>query len=80
MSEEQIKSLKELCKQGCTDSDIEDWCEEHGVPEKQAFHQVAVWLAPKCCQGCMYIDFYDSAHPCNSCCRNKQDYYRRSEE
>ena len=72
MNEKQIKHLKDLCyKEGCTDSDIVEWCEENDVSKKEAFHQVAIWFVPEHCKKCKYVDFYSNLYPCNDCCMNK---------
>lgn len=59
----------------CTDSDIEDFCDKHKVAYRDAFHTLAIWCAPECCQGCKHIDLYPSMPPCASCSRGKEDYF-----
>ena len=59
MTEEQKREMHKLWSDGCSDSDIEDFCERTGVPVKDVFHQVAEWRVPDCCKGCKHIDFYN---------------------
>ena len=75
MTNENIRKLKLLVEQGCTDSDIEDFCEENDIDTGEAFRLVAEWSAPNCCQGCIHIQLYPDMSPCCNCCRAKSDYY-----
>ena len=77
MTSEQLKKLRELCENGCTDSDIEDFCGEHKLSRNEVFTKIAEWTIPSCCQGCMYMTMYPSMPPCPSCSRGKKDHYAK---
>ena len=77
MTDKQKETLRNLCRQGCTDSDIQDFCEEQGISRKEAFHQVSEWTAPDCCRRCIHIDMYPNMPPCPSCSRSKKDLYTK---
>lgn len=80
MAQEKMQELRELCESGCTDSDIEDFCEENAISEKEAFHLIATWSAPECCRKCKHVDFYNSMYPCSVCSRPLKDMYEEYEE
>lgn len=76
MTEAQKLELLEMEKKGCTDSSVEDFCERNGISPRAAFHQLAIWNAPKQCKGCGHIDMFASIPPCSSCARaHTKDYY-----
>lgn len=79
MPEEWVKELRKLHDNGCTDSDIEDFCTQYNVPQDIAFHHIEEWNAPDCCKGCKYLFCYNSAYPCTVCSRNKKDMYATKE-
>lgn len=61
---------------GCTDSDLEDFCEENKIPQRVVFHTVAILNAPACCKKCKNVDLYASMYPCLSCRRaHPIDYF-----
>lgn len=64
-----------------TDSDIEDFCEELHVDERDAFHYLAELRTEYTeCKGCEYIEFFGSGmYPYNSCRRGKKDYFKKAE-
>lgn len=64
-----------------TDSDIEDFCEEFGVDERDAFRYLAELQTEHTeCKGCDYIEYFGSGmYPCNACRRGKKDMYKRAE-
>jgi len=76
MTDRQKELLTQLHKDGCTDSDIEDFCEEHNISKKDAFRFVIELIAPQQCKGCKYIG-YRSIYPCNACSRARilKDHY-----
>lgn len=78
MTEFKKKLLKQLHDNGCTDSDIEDFCEKYGVKENEAFHYVAELIAPPQCKGCKHVDFFRNLYPCNDCSRAGIDHYEAS--
>ena len=67
--------LIEMIKDGCTDSVIEDFCEERHLNPSDAFHFIAVQHAPNCCKSCNHVDYFPNMFPCSRCCRTKRDYY-----
>ena len=70
------KEIKNLLNKGCTDSDIEEFCEENKAPLKQTFRYIAELTAPKQCKGCKHIELVPSMPPCTSCCRiHQKDYF-----
>lgn len=80
MTNENIRKLQLLVEQGCTDSDIENFCEENGADMGEAFQLVAEWAVPDCCQGCNYIQLWPAMSPCCNCCRAKPDHYTARKE
>lgn len=78
MTKKQLKELKTLYDNGCTDSDIEDFCENNKVNYREAFLQIDIWNAPDCCKDCKHVSFFASMYPCNSCSRAHQtDYFEK---
>ena len=59
----------------CSDSDIEDFCEEHKIPLKQAYEFIDENRVPECCKGCKYVGMFDNMHPCDDCSRPREDMY-----
>ena len=78
MTIQQTKELQKLHNRGCTDSDIEVFCDTYHVRQKEAFHQIAEWSVPVCCKGCKNVEMFSSMPPCTSCCRSKEDLYEES--
>lgn len=77
MTKIKLQKLKELHDNGCSDSDIEDFCKKNKVSQKEAFHLISTWIAPDCCQGCKHIDFYPDMPPCLHCSRIRKDMYEK---
>ena len=77
MTNEHKEALTILFSKGCTDNDIMDFCEAHKIPYKEAFHLFAEYKAPKVCEGCKHVDYYNSMYPCNSCSRPLKDLYEK---
>ena len=76
--EEELKKFYESDK--CrTDSNVEDFCDEHNLPYGEAFHLISKWSAPECCRTCKYVSFYCSMYPCTECSRPKKDMYKAEE-
>lgn len=77
------KELSEIMKKGCSDSDIEDFIEEHSESEldgKEVWNFVYEWYAPKECRGCEHIQ-REGMYPCTNCSRRlvvKDHYQKRS--
>lgn len=69
LTNDDVKFLKDFITKGCSDSDIEDYCYEHNLSPKSAFHFISVEEAPACCKECKFVDFYASMYPCTSCVR-----------
>ncbi len=75
MTTNQKNKLRRLYVRGCTDSDIEDFCDRNGVNAGEAFALVARWMAPKCCKGCRHVGLFPSMYPCTSCSRPRPDLF-----
>lgn len=75
LSKKQLELLKEFISKPCTDSGVRDFCEEHKIPLRAAYHQIAIWYAPEECIGCVNIEMRPSMPPCPSCRRGKKDLY-----
>ncbi len=76
LTENEQNKLKELTAKGCTDSDIENFCEENKVSLKAALCYVSELYAPLQCRGCKNVDFYPNMSPCIYCCRiHQKDYF-----
>lgn len=63
-----------------TDSDIEEYCDEHDLSRKDVFHYVAEVLVPDCCKGCKYTDHFNNIYPCNVCSRTYADFYEKEDK
>lgn len=73
-----INELYELRKDGCSDSDIEDFISDHRLSRKEAgevWLQIAIWNAPECCKPCKHVQLYRSDYPCTYCSRPLADMY-----
>lgn len=71
------EELGKLLEKGCSDSDIEDFVDEHpDVDGKDIWDYVFEYNAPEGCRGCKYIQ-YSGMFPCNRCLRrvNVKDFY-----
>lgn len=82
-SEEHKSELREKLTNDnhTTDSDIEDFCDEHDLPRKNVFHYIATQLAPDVCKGCKYVDQYNSLYPCKMCSRaHHEDFYEKEDK
>lgn len=78
MTKKQLEELKTLYDNGCTDGDIEDFCEDNKVSYKEAFLQISIWEAPECCKNCKHVSFYPNIPPCSCCSRARQtDYFEK---
>ena len=76
MTKNQLEKLKELHENGCSDSDIEDFCTDNKVSCREAFLQIDIWNAPDCCKNCKHVSFFASMYPCTSCSRaHQKDYF-----
>ena len=69
--------LEKILEKGCSDSDIEDFVDEHPeVNGRDIWDYVCEHDAPARCKGCKYIQMYGMA-PCIKCSRRVKlkDYY-----
>ena len=69
--------LTEIIKDGCTDSDIEDFIDNHpDISGKTIWNFVYEMDAPDACKGCTNIQM-TGMHPCINCSRRVvlKDYY-----
>ena len=81
-SKEKIKTnwkedIDKILKNGCTDSDIMDYIEEHPkVRGRLVWDYVYESTAPEACKGCKHIQM-KGMYPCHSCTRQEhlKDYY-----
>lgn len=70
--------IKTIVENGCTDSDIEDYIEQHSeLDGKEVWDYVYELDAPDTCKGCEFIQM-SGMYPCNVCIRRNQlkDYYK----
>ena len=79
LTEQDKANLTALHEKGCTDSVIEDYCEDNKVREDEAFHFIMSLIVPEPCKGCKHIDFYMDMYPCNDCSRCCEDHYEKEE-
>lgn len=73
--------LTELLKHGCSDSDIEDFVDEHpDINGKDIWDYAYEYSAPIECKGCAHIQLKDT-FPCTKCSRINElkDYYKERE-
>lgn len=71
------EEVKQIVEKGCTDSDIEDYIEEHSnVNGKEIWNYVSELDALSECKGCKYIQM-TGMNPCICCSRRVKlkDYY-----
>ena len=69
--------LKKIIENGCSDSDIEDFVEEHSdINGRDIWDYVYEYSAPDECKGCKYIQL-SGMMPCIICSRRfyTKDYY-----
>ena len=69
--------LKKLIESGCSDSDIEDFVDEHPeVNGREIWDYVCEYDAPEACKGCKHIQM-SGMMPCMICTRRVylEDYY-----
>ena len=75
------KEIDKIIENGCTNSDIEDYVENHPeINGKEIWDYVSELSAPKACKGCKYIELIGMGR-CLSCVRQPdlQDYYEKRE-
>ena len=71
------EELKRIIEKGCTDSDIEDFKDEHPeIKAKDIWDYVYEYDAPNECKGCRFIQM-SGMMPCIRCSRRVvvKDYY-----
>ena len=74
------EELTKILEAGCSDSDVEDFIEDHIFPPdvtgKDVWDFVYEYHAPQQCKGCRFIQ-NEGEFPCNRCSRivNIKDYY-----
>ncbi len=71
------EELQKIIENGCTDSDIEDFVDEHlEINENDIWNYVYEYHAPDACKGCKFIQM-SRMIPCIRCKRkvNLKDYY-----
>ena len=68
--------LNKIMEYGCTDSDIEDFIDEHPEADENIWDYVYEYYAPDGCKGCKYIQM-SGWMPCIRCSRrfHAKDYY-----
>ena len=83
-----LELIKEFCLllEGCSDSDIEDFINDHhlsGEEAKEIWEIVAISNAPDCCKDCLFVAYFPDMHPCDRCIRPRQhiykDYYEKKQ-
>lgn len=70
------ENLKRILENGCTDSDIEDFIDEHPETASFIWDFVYEYIAPAECKGCKYVQM-SGMMPCINCSRRVKvkDYY-----
>lgn len=70
--------LNKILDNGCTDSDIEDFIDEHPEVDENIWDYVYEYCAPDVCKGCKHIQM-SGMMPCMMCSRRVKvtDYYER---
>lgn len=74
------EELRRLVDNGCTDSAIRDFIDEHpDVNGHEIWDYVSELNAPNSCKGCKYIQM-SGMFPCNKCSRRVtlKDYFESS--
>lgn len=80
LSETHRELIARMDENGCTDSDLYDFCKIHKVNLKEASRYIAELNAPPQCSGCNHIEMvvpYASMYPCTACSRICKDMYER---
>ena len=75
------EEISKIVMSGCTDSDIEDYLEDHpDISGKEVWDFVCVLRAPAECKGCKHIQMA-GMYPCNACHRGEKtkDFYEPNE-
>lgn len=76
------ETLKKIIENGCTDSNIEDFVDEHpDVDAKEIWDYAYEYNAPEECKGCRFIQL-SGMMPCTNCSRRNKlkDYYMPREK
>lgn len=70
--------LNKILDNRCTDSDIEDFIDEHPEVDENIWDYVYEYYAPDVCKGCKHIQM-SGLIPCVMCSRvnELEDYYER---
>lgn len=80
MTKQNIKDLIKIREsENYTQSDIECYCDDHGIDYDAAFDIIATMRElPEYCVGCKHSAFYSNLspmYPCNCCSRIMRDMY-----
>ena len=80
MTKQNIEDLLKIRKsENYTQSDVECYCDDHGIDYDAAFEMLCIAEAlPECCVGCKHSAFYSNLspmYPCNCCERIMKDMY-----
>lgn len=76
------QEIKRIVQNGCSDSDIEDFVDEHpDINGKDVWDYVYELGSPEHCHGCKYIQ-YEGQYPCDRCSRKviTKDFYEAREK
>lgn len=79
MTEEQKRQLQEFLERGCSDDDLCDYIEEHGLNARDVWLFEAELYAPEYCKGCKHILCIYGERPCTRCSRGRTDMYEKRE-
>lgn len=79
LNKELTLALLTLCYHGCTDSDIEDFCSENNLVQREVFKLIDIFTAPPCCKTCANVGLRPM-YPCNDCSRPLTDRYQHDED
>ncbi len=80
MTKQNIEDLIKIREsENYTQSDVECYCDGHGIDYDEAFDVIATMrILPECCSGCKHSAFYSNLspmYPCNCCARIMRDMY-----
>ena len=72
---EHIETVRRIRDGFFSDSDIEDFCDEHKIPYRDAYDFIDKNRVPPCCKGCKHVGMFDNCYPCDVCSRPRKDMY-----
>ena len=74
---EHIETVRRIRDGFFSDSDIEDFCDEKGIPYQEAFDFLADKRVPACCSKCKHKAMFRKHYPCIYCSRPLSDMFEK---